>query len=107
MGNINNYDNTKVENQTVINHYNYQNESLSKIAIELGKLRQAILARQDNSPERAIALGTVAAAELAAKKSDATAMFQHLKSTGEWVLKVATEIGTSVAGEAIKRALNM
>lgn len=108
MGSFNNYG-CNIQNQTQ-NNYGRANSSASdliKIATELSELRIAMRAMLDNSPERESAIGRIAEAEIAAKKNDEKTMLQNLRSAGEWAFKVATDIGTSVAAESIKKAMGL
>lgn len=109
MGNIVNNSGSVVYNQTMNNFYGNRpgQASFESLALDLAKLRAEIRAREKGSAEGDVALGALASAEIAAKKSDEKTMLQHLKVVGTFGLKIASEIGTSVAADAIKKALGM
>jgi hypothetical protein len=79
---------------------------LSELASELETLR-ATLKDQATAPDHDLAVGEVAAAEIAAKGGDGPKALEHLKKAGGWALGVATAIGTTVAAAAIKVALGV
>jgi hypothetical protein len=79
---------------------------LSTLSSELAKLRTALHDRS-STPEQDMVLGQIAAAETAAKEGNGAHVLQYLKMAGRWAFDVASEIGTSVAAEAIKRALGL
>jgi hypothetical protein len=83
-----------------------QSIDLSALTKELSELRQAI-AKQDSSPQTAIALGRVAEAELAAIEKDTSKVIEHLKAAGIWTLDFARDMGKDVVAEAIKQAIGM
>ena len=74
------------------------------LAVELATLRHEM--RQTAAePEQDVAIGQIAAAEIAAQKGDTSSVMRHLKSAGKWAFDVATKIGVSVASEAIKKSM--
>jgi hypothetical protein len=73
---------------------------LDKLAEELAKLG-AELARRSTSAEERVAVGSVSAAELAARAGDQQDVWRQLAKAGRWALDVAKEVGVSVAVEAI------
>lgn len=77
---------------------------IGKLTSELERLRTA-MKTDSKLLEHDEAVGHVAAAERAAAKNDVSGVLGHLKAAGNWTLDVATKIGTTVAAEAIKRAL--
>jgi hypothetical protein len=80
--------------------------SLSELAGELSKLRQAMSERATET-EHHIAIGDIAKAEKAAKESDASKVALRLKSAGKWALEVASKVGVPLAVEAMKQATGM
>jgi hypothetical protein len=77
---------------------------LEALAAELARLR-ATLRERGTEAEQDLAVGEVAAAEVAAKQGDAEGALRHLKLAGQWALGVATEIGVPVATAALKSVL--
>jgi hypothetical protein len=78
---------------------------LPKLAEELGRLREAMKGRAMGTREQDKAIGAVADAEGAAVKGDGHSALRHLKSAGQWALKIAEGIGVPVAIEALKKAM--
>jgi hypothetical protein len=79
------------------------------LAQELARLRAA-LREQATEPEHDAAIGDLASAEIAARKSDENATLTHLArlgSLGKWVLGVAQSIGTPLAISVIRQALKL
>lgn len=79
---------------------------LPSLAAELSKLR-AILKEKATDDEHDISVGSLALAEQAAKKGDGSKSLEYLAKTGKWALDAATQIGTTIAAEAIKKSLGM
>lgn len=79
---------------------------LPRLAAELSELRKA-MKQEASSTDQDIALGEVAAAEVAASKGDGPKALQHLKAAGKWAFDVATKIGTGVAVVALKTVLGL
>jgi hypothetical protein len=79
---------------------------LPALAADLATLRGA-LQREATAPEHFVALGQVAAAEMAASKADGPTALSHLKDAGRWTLDIATKIGVGVATVALKSALGL
>lgn len=79
---------------------------LPKLAEELTLLRSAMLA-ESTEPEQIAATGQVAAAEVEAKKGNESGVLQALKGAGQWALKIAGDIGTKLALEALKKAMGL
>jgi uncharacterized protein YjbI with pentapeptide repeats len=84
-----------------------QHIDLAELAKQLGELRQAIMQKQDLSPESAIAIGEVARAELAAKEKNTGKVVEHLKAAGKWTLDFAKEVGKDLVVEVIKGATGL
>jgi uncharacterized protein YjbI with pentapeptide repeats len=100
--------NAQTHHNTFNQHVNHFEQSidLSALAKELSELRQAI-AKQESSPQTAIALGRIAEAELAASEKDTPKVIEHLKSAGIWTLDFARDMGKDVVAEAIRQAMGM
>ena len=81
-------------------------QNLIALADELATLRKA-LRQQGTLPEHDIALGSVAAAENAAREGNKTGAMDHLKGAGKWCLEVATKLGVEVAASAIKSSMGI
>jgi hypothetical protein len=80
--------------------------NLSALAADLGKLKTELGAQAKES-EHFKAAAAIAEAEEAAKKNDGPGVFDYLKKAGNWALDVATKIGTTVAMEALKKAVGL
>lgn len=63
------------------------------------------LQNQAKTPKQKQAVIEVAMAEDEAKAKNGPKMIEYLKKGGKWTLDTATEIGTNVAAEVIKKAL--
>ncbi|MEM1044349.1 MAG: hypothetical protein AAF845_01830 [Bacteroidota bacterium] len=68
-------------------------------------LLRAAMKQEATSVEHDVAVGSVAAAEAAAREGDSKGVRKHLKAAGKWALDAATKIGVSAATEAIKASL--
>jgi len=79
---------------------------LPSLAGELSKLR-AELKKKATNAEDDIAVGSLALAEQAAKKGDGSKTVEYLAKAGKWALDAATQIGTTIAAEAIRKSLGM
>jgi len=79
---------------------------LTSLANELSKLR-VYLKEKATDAEHDITVGSLALAEQAAKKGDGSKTLEYLAKTGKWVLDAATQIGATLAAEAIKKSLGM
>ena len=79
---------------------------LSALAKELATLRAA-MRQKGTTTEQDKAIVAVGSAEEAAKQSDGESMFGYLRQAGKWALDTATKIGTTVAVDAIKKAIGM
>jgi ribosomal protein L18 len=79
---------------------------LLSLSSELSELR-AKLKEKATDTEHDIAVGSLALAEQAAKKGDGPKTLEYLAKAGKWALDAATQIGTTVAAEAIKKSIGM
>lgn len=82
------------------------NLDLAALASELDSLRRE-LREQASSPDDDRAVAQIAEAQLAAEAGDGPTVLERLANAGEWALKTATTIGTTVAAAAIKTALGV
>jgi hypothetical protein len=83
-----------------------QSMDLSGLAEELAHLRVE-LRRRAETVEHDRAIVAVGEAEDAARNGDGGKALGLLKTTGNWVLKTATEIGTTIAEKAIETAIGV
>jgi hypothetical protein len=79
---------------------------LPSLAAELSKLR-ATLKEKATDDEHDIAIGSLALAEQAAKKGNGSKTLEYLAKAGKWALDAATQIGATIAAEAIRKSLGM
>ena len=79
---------------------------LTKLAVELGRLRQALEAGASGPDEHAAAEAVGAAAEAAAQHDEPT-MREYLAKAGQWALDAATRLGLPIAQAAIMRGLGL
>lgn len=84
-----------------------QTIDLAALATQLAELRQAIVAKQDLSPQAAIALGKVAEAEVAAQEKNPSKVVAALKAAGQWTLDLAKEAGKDIVVEVFKQSAGM
>lgn len=77
-----------------------------QLAGELIQLRDELLKRA-SGPDHYIAIGEVAAAEKAASANDGPTALRHLKTAGKWAFDAATQIGTTLAAEVLKKTLSI
>jgi hypothetical protein len=80
--------------------------NLALLADELGRLRQYLKENAKEANED-IVVGNVAQAEQEAKKGNGGKVLEFLSKAGKWALDAATKIGTSVATEALKKAMGL
>jgi hypothetical protein len=109
MGDVfQNIKDSTIVNKSVVEHWEQKQAGtdLAELQRELAKLREA-LKTKPSTTETDMAIGQVAAAEMAAKNNDGPQTFQHLKNAGKWVLDMAKEIGTKVAADAIQKAIGL
>ena len=95
--------NVKMDNTTVNQVQSSEKLDLPALAEELAKLR-AEMKKEATEPDHDVAVGSVAAAESAAKNGDEKSVLDHLKKAGEWALQIGVKVGVPVAIEAIKKA---
>ncbi|MDQ5823211.1 MAG: hypothetical protein M3441_03245 [Chloroflexota bacterium] len=79
---------------------------LVALAPELEDLRQEMLKRA-TATEQIAAAQQVQTAQVEAQKGNASKVLEALKGAGQWALDVATDIGSKIALEAIKRAMGL
>ena len=79
---------------------------LPLLATELSKLRTELKEKATDA-DHDITVGSLALAEQAAEKGDGSKTLEYLARAGKWALDAATQIGTSIAAEAIKKSLGM
>ncbi|MER5347231.1 hypothetical protein [Streptomyces mirabilis] len=77
---------------------------LPTLATQLQALRSA-MKQEAQTAEHDMAIGSVAQAEITASSGDKPKTMAHLKSAGEWALKIARTIGVEVAALAIAHSL--
>ena len=83
-----------------------QEIDLEALSSELETLRAA--ARKNATDvEHDLAMGSLAAAEAAAKQGNRSEVVKHLRNAGKWAFDTATAIGVRVAAEAIRASLGM
>lgn len=88
-----------------VNHQSI-NLDLVKLTAELPLLRAALVGMAD-SPDDYAAISAVRQAEIEAEKGDTPKLLESLAKAGKWALTTATNIGTTVAADAIKKSLGM
>jgi uncharacterized protein YjbI with pentapeptide repeats len=79
---------------------------LSKLSEELSVLKETV-ASEAKSSDQIRALAEVSDAETAAKAGKGSKVVEHLKRAGKWTFDVATNIGTDVAAEVIKKSMGL
>jgi hypothetical protein len=79
---------------------------LSKLAEELSILRNE-LRKLAKDVDQDLAVANVAVAEKAAGEGNRAAVIGALSKAGNWVLSVATQIGTTLAAEVIKASMGI
>jgi hypothetical protein len=100
--------NAHAENITFNQIWN-QNQNkfdFEKLEAELSHLR-SVLKNEAETPEQLAELGSVANAEIEAKKGNGPKVLEWLSKTGKWTLGVAEKIGVSIVSLAIKSSLGM
>lgn len=75
-----------------------------RLATELPLLIKALKEKATKTDDFII-VGAVAEAQKAAEENDHPGVMEHLKKAGKWALDAATSIGTSVAADAISKAM--
>ena len=79
---------------------------LKQLAEELSNLRDSLIQKADE-PEHYRAIAEVSEAETSAKDSNGPKVLKHLKKAGKWAFSVAENIGTTIAAEALKKAMGL
>ncbi|MCX4974511.1 hypothetical protein [Streptomyces sp. NBC_00620] len=77
---------------------------LPALTAQLETLRSA-MKQEAKTAEHDMSIGAVAQAEVTASNGDTPGTLAHLKSAGEWALKMARVIGVEVAALAIAHSL--
>jgi len=77
-----------------------------RLTRELSELRLA-LEKLATDPNQDAAVGEIASAEIALRENQGLEVMKHLLRAGKWALDAATNIGTSVAAEAINKAMGL
>ena len=95
--------NVKMNNTTVNQVQSSEKLDLPSLAAELAKLRTE-MKKEAPDPEHDVAVGSIAAAEAAAKKGDEKSVLDHLKNAGQWAMEIGLKVGVPVAIEAIKKS---
>jgi hypothetical protein len=83
-----------------------QQEKLPELAEQLKSLREAMRTRE-GGPEKDVALGNVASAEMAARKGDGPQVLEYLSKAGKWAFDAATDIGTHLAAAVIGKSMGL
>jgi hypothetical protein len=78
---------------------------LQSLSAELEKLRAALKAKPQTTAEEDEEIAAVGGAAKAAREKDGPGTLEKLSKAGNWALKVAKEIGVSVAAEMILKAI--
>jgi uncharacterized protein YdcH (DUF465 family) len=92
-----------VGEKIVINHRN-DDKYFNSLASELNLLMKSI-ETMPTHPQQQEAVNNIKYAEVAAKEKDTSKMTSYLQQAGQWAFEVATKIGTTLAAEALKKAL--
>lgn len=79
---------------------------LSTLARELADLRQALKIEASEAEHDAV-IGTIASAEIEAKRHDGPKALEYLSKASQWALDIASKIGVTVASSAIKKSLGI
>lgn len=109
MGDVyQNIKNSTITSRSVVEIWNQaaKDIDLNELAKDLSRLRSEMRKKASTS-EQDMATGKVATAEQCATTGDGAGALQHLKDAGKWALEVATEIGTKLASEALKKAIGL
>ena len=72
----------------------------------MSKLRQYLKSNASDA-DHDVSIGAVAQAENEAKKGNGAKVLEWLSRAGKWALDAATEIGTSIATEALKKSMGL
>ena len=100
--------NAHAENITFNQIWNQNQDKfdIEKLENELSRLR-SVLKNEAETPEQLSELGSVANAEIEAKKGNGPKVVEWLSKTGKWTFGVAEKIGVNIASAAIKSSLGM
>lgn len=79
---------------------------LKQLAGDLSNLRDSLIKKADE-PEHYRAIAEVSEAEDASQANDGPKALEHLKKAGKWAFSVAENIGTTIAAEALKKAMGL
>lgn len=79
----------------------------AQLTNDLVNLRKDLLKDAADDPEKSVAVGEVAAAEIALKSGKGDEVLDHLKRAGKWAFDVLTKIGVSVASETVKKSFGL
>ena len=79
---------------------------LPKLADDLVKLRAAMQQEATDTQHLEATVNVSKAAE-AAKKGDGPKSLEYLKAAGKWALETATKIGSSIASDALTKAIGL
>lgn len=103
-------DNVSVTNFTQNNlvYHLPANLDLRELSFELQTLKNHLQSTKDeNNDEHLDTLSNIIKAEKSANNEDRKGVVGFLKQTGKWALDAATEIGTSLAAEVIKKSMGI
>jgi hypothetical protein len=81
-----------------------QKVDLPRLADELQRVHR-VLDSAHSEPEKKLAAGAIAAAELSARQNDGPKVLEYLRMAGRWALDAAEAMGAALAIEALKVAL--
>ncbi len=79
---------------------------LNKLAEELTRLRDH-LKKKAQTDDQDLAVADIVQAKKAVEKGDENKALGFLRSAGQWALGAATDIGTNLAAEVIKKSMNL
>jgi hypothetical protein len=79
---------------------------LPEVASQLSSLRVELL-KLAHDPEQYADIGAISSAEVEAKQGNGSKALEYLSKAGKWTFDVATEIGTTLAAEMLKKALGI
>ena len=96
------------ENSTFNNVIQNDGDTLNFIQLteELQLLRQRMV-NEAKVADEFVAIGEIAKAEICASKKDTVGLQEHLKVAGKWAFDAATQIGTSLTAELIKKSIGL
>lgn len=94
----------KAEGNTFTQHQSSATVDLSALAIELAKLREAMMT-QAGTPEKVIEAAVIAEAEQAAQQGDQPGTMAKLAKAGAFALGIAGQLGLGIAASLIANGL--